>query len=470
MGNLLGTPITEKETHVGEIDELNYGVSSMQGWRIHMEDAHICQETLCAQELLEDNLVTNNDSSSSNNNNNNGNSNNDEEDEDSAEEGGQMKKARVSSNTNLKEEAAATSPPITPAASKPTYKSIPMPQHSLFAVFDGHGGSFAAHYSGLNFVRVLSRQPSFVKYAYCLEELNGNGKDAVNGTANAENDNRSPQVIAKLQRQALQWLEMAFGDAFIEIDTEIYHAMAHYPLDPDVILPPKTPSPTQDEEADASPLLSASDSGTTANVVLFTPQWILCANAGDSRSVYSKSMSGNQITTPLSYDHKPEEDAESQRIQDAGGFVRAGRVDGDLAVSRGLGDFRFKNVETVLKGTTVHKHSFKYKYGMTGGKASEEGDHNVGPKRQPQNGGGGGTFVVTCPEDQKVSPVPDLVIQNRNRQEDEFVVVACDGIWDVVTNQECVDLTREIFQGGESDLGLLSEEVRICCISCECVE
>ncbi len=61
MGNLLGTPITDKETHVGiTIDEmpsssspdgggLQYGISSMQGWRVHMEDAHIAQPFLYAE-------------------------------------------------------------------------------------------------------------------------------------------------------------------------------------------------------------------------------------------------------------------------------------------------------------------------------------------------------------------------------------------------------------------------------------
>ena len=61
MGNLLGTPITDKETHVGiTVDEmtsssspdgggLQFGISSMQGWRVHMEDAHIAQPFLFAE-------------------------------------------------------------------------------------------------------------------------------------------------------------------------------------------------------------------------------------------------------------------------------------------------------------------------------------------------------------------------------------------------------------------------------------
>ena len=51
MGNLLGAPITEKETKGGKTtDGMSYGLSSMQGWRIHMEDAHICQTELYTEQ------------------------------------------------------------------------------------------------------------------------------------------------------------------------------------------------------------------------------------------------------------------------------------------------------------------------------------------------------------------------------------------------------------------------------------
>ena len=43
MGNFLDTPITEKETEVGEDQSKGfcYGLSAMQGWRSHMEDDHV---------------------------------------------------------------------------------------------------------------------------------------------------------------------------------------------------------------------------------------------------------------------------------------------------------------------------------------------------------------------------------------------------------------------------------------------
>ena len=43
MGNFLDTPITDKETEIGEDAGVNlsYGLSAMQGWRAQMEDDHV---------------------------------------------------------------------------------------------------------------------------------------------------------------------------------------------------------------------------------------------------------------------------------------------------------------------------------------------------------------------------------------------------------------------------------------------
>ena len=65
------------------------------------------------------------------------------------------------------------------------------------------------------------------------------------------------------------------------------------------------------------------------------------------------------------------------------------------------------------------------------------------------------------PGDQKVSPIPDIIVQHRNPDQDEFIIVACDGIWDVQTNQECVREVQTMFEEGEPDLGLVCEEVRL---------
>jgi serine/threonine protein phosphatase PrpC len=83
-----------------------------------------------------------------------------------------------------------------------------------------------------------------------------------------------------------------------------------------------------------------STAGCTANVVLIHKNTIYCANAGDSRCVLSQEG----VLIGLSEDHKPENEIELERIKKAGGEVTAGgRINGNLNLSRALGDFDYKN-------------------------------------------------------------------------------------------------------------------------------
>ena len=54
--------------------------------------------------------------------------------------------------------------------------------------------------------------------------------------------------------------------------------------------------------------------------------------------------------------------------------------------------------------------------------------------------------------EQKVSPEPDIVIYPR-KESDELLVVACDGIWDVMSNDECCNLMAGFLARGETDMG-----------------
>lgn len=86
--------------------------------------------------------------------------------------------------------------------------------------------------------------------------------------------------------------------------------------------------------------------GCTASIVLAVRRFgrlrLLCANCGDSRAVLSRGG----VAVELSQDHKPHDPVERRRIEAAGGKVliydTCGRIDGCLAVSRALGDFRYK--------------------------------------------------------------------------------------------------------------------------------
>lgn len=80
--------------------------------------------------------------------------------------------------------------------------------------------------------------------------------------------------------------------------------------------------------------------GCTANVALVKDGVIYVANAGDSRAV---AFTKDKKTHPLSFDHKPENTEERTRINNAGGYVEENRVNGNLNLSRALGDFTYKS-------------------------------------------------------------------------------------------------------------------------------
>lgn len=98
----------------------------------------------------------------------------------------------------------------------------------------------------------------------------------------------------------------------------------------------------------------------------------------------------------LSEDHKPENEEEARRIVAAGGAVtNDGRVNGGLNLSRAIGD-----------------HSYK------------------------QN--------LSIPlEEQMISSLPTLQGITLNPLTNDFLVFACDGIWNSMSSQEVIDFVKE---------------------------
>ncbi|KAJ9241691.1 hypothetical protein DTO169E5_3435 [Paecilomyces variotii] len=107
------------------------------------------------------------------------------------------------------------------------------------------------------------------------------------------------------------------------------------------------------------------------------------ANVGDARIVLCR----NGKALRLSYDHKGSDENEGKRIANAGGLILNNRVNGVLAVTRALGDAYLKDLVTGHPYTTE-------------------------------------TVIQ-----------PDV---------DEFLILACDGLWDVCSDQEAVDLIRNV--------------------------
>ena len=80
--------------------------------------------------------------------------------------------------------------------------------------------------------------------------------------------------------------------------------------------------------------------GCTSNVIYMdlAAKKLWVANAGDSRC----TMCRGGKAVEMSIDHKPESQVEIDRITKAGSVITEGRVDGNLNLTRSLGDLKYK--------------------------------------------------------------------------------------------------------------------------------
>ncbi|EFJ14811.1 hypothetical protein SELMODRAFT_4016, partial [Selaginella moellendorffii] len=84
--------------------------------------------------------------------------------------------------------------------------------------------------------------------------------------------------------------------------------------------------------------------GSTACVAVVTDEFMVVANVGDSRAIACVRDGGEKLVAKvLTSDHHPELPAEQHRIEAAGGVVRFGVIDGHFPMSRAIGDLPLKN-------------------------------------------------------------------------------------------------------------------------------
>mmetsp|Transcript_14970 Transcript_14970/g.16939 ORF Transcript_14970/g.16939 Transcript_14970/m.16939 type:complete len:328 (-) Transcript_14970:129-1112(-) len=210
---------------------------------------------------------------------------------------------------------------------------------AFFGVFDGHGGDLAAIFAAKHVL-------TFIENSEAFDDID---------------ENLDPEILAR-----------AMMEGFIDCDED----MKEIPV-----------------------CRSGQDfSGSTGVACFVTPEYIVVANTGDSRLAICQDSK----VAFASMDHKPNDDRERQRVEQAGGIIADDRVNGDLASARSFGDFRYKT------------------------------DPNLPPSQQ------------------QITVLPDCTILDRNAQ-DEFIVLACDGIWDVMSNLEC---TRYILTALKMGLSL----------------
>ncbi|MBA0612619.1 hypothetical protein Godav_013202 [Gossypium davidsonii] len=130
----------------------------------------------------------------------------------------------------------------------------------------------------------------------------------------------------------------------------------------------------------------SSSCGTTVLTALVLGRHLLVANAGDCRAVLCRK--GTAVE--MSQDHRPSYLQERKRVEELGGFIDDGYLNGYLSVTRALGDWDMK---------------------FPLGSASP---------------------LIAEPD------VRQIVLS----EDDEFLIIGCDGIWDVMSSQFAVSLVR----------------------------
>ncbi|CAO2818080.1 unnamed protein product [Amaranthus hypochondriacus] len=306
MGTYLTKPKTEKVSEDGENHRVRYGLSSMQGWRSSMEDAHAALPDL-------DNST------------------------------------------------------------------------SFFAVYDGHGGKAVA-----KFCAKFLHKELLADEVYLAGDL-------------AKSFQRAFLRMDEMMSTNKKWRELLWDDV----------QKADDGLDDELLLmgggneDETDPISKEDPDSDSD----EPSSGCTACAVIIRDNTLVVANAGDSRCVISKGGQAYDV----SKDHKPELEAEQERILRAGGFIHGGRINGSLNLTRAIGDMEFKR-----------------------------------NKMLPA-------------EEQIVTANPDISIVDLS-EDTEFIVLACDGIWDCMSSQEVVDFVHEQFKS-QTKLSAICERIMDKCLA-----
>ncbi|XP_034196054.1 protein phosphatase 1L [Osmia lignaria lignaria] len=290
---------------------------------------------------------------------------------------------------------------------------------SLFAVFDGHGGEFAANYARDKLIPNINRKVIELK-----DLIAGKAPRVPEDTDKIEEpeqkEEKNDTGIPERKKSFRKTVSTSLTDDCMKknvgvTDPELLDKLDSLsrPITREVRPCRTTEKPTKvditnyldgnkinygrlltDEVLAVDRLLveaakkNMDVAGTTALIALLEDNKLIVANVGDSRGVMCDGK-GNAI--PLSFDHKPQQERERKRINKAGGLVTFNgvwRVAGILATSRALGDYPLKDKK----------------------------------------------FVIAD---------PDILTFDLSDHNPMFIVLASDGLWDTFTNEEAVAFIKE---------------------------
>mmetsp|Transcript_29789 Transcript_29789/g.61080 ORF Transcript_29789/g.61080 Transcript_29789/m.61080 type:complete len:637 (-) Transcript_29789:142-2052(-) len=249
--------------------------------------------------------------------------------------------------------------------------------YQFYGVFDSHMGNLASKYAAASFDRQI--------------------------------EERLPSVDGDIQTDVQDWkkkVEVKLNEAFNDLHLGIVDAIASSPGD------------------------VMEDAGTTATILVVTELAVIVANVGDSRAVLSnwnRDSESYDTVTPLqlTVDHIASSPDEQFQIIQKGGFISQSggipRVNGSLAVSRSLGDFKLSR----YLSRTPHL------FALTKYEVYDKCRKSIKDDRAYR---GNNNLYISAVDD--IRPC--------------FIIMASDGLWDVMTNQEAVDMVVEVIESNNS--------------------
>ena len=230
-------------------------------------------------------------------------------------------------------------------------------KYYIFGVFDGHGGPEVALYVKNHFIEEFKKNKNFkINFGKCLEETFYKLDELL------LTDDALKELIS-IRKNYKNINEKYLKKVLNKDELIIYNFLMLEKYDKDIPF----------------------STGCTACVCVIdsVQKKIIFANSGDSRAIIiGKNNEIKQITK----DHKPDNATEKERIYNAEGCVNENRVDGELNLSRTIGDLRFKN----NKKFDIDK--------------------------------------------QKIICTPDIFEENLN--DIQYIVIGCDGIYDCMSNEK----------------------------------
>ena len=154
-----------------------------------------------------------------------------------------------------------------------------------------------------------------------------------------------------------------------------------------------------------SPSVDTQFSGSTCVTIILTKNKIISGNAGDSRAVMGRFKDGEWKSIDLSHDQKPNNPGERERILSHGGRIEAYKDENG-------NDFGPKRVW--IQDEDIPGLAMSRSFG-------DEVAASVGTISEPEIE----TFDLT--------------------NDDKFIIIASDGIWEFISSQECVNIIKDFY-------------------------